>query len=98
MHIRTYKVFTGIELFGQCPKRLHRPSNQHRAFLCLGQAVRTLGFCLKNPSSKTASGNGRFNACRFAYNPVSGERKSGIPADVEMPAPVSKMMFLASRV
>lgn len=57
-----------------------------------------MGFCLKNPSSKTASGNGRFNACRFAYNPVSGDLKSGIPADVEMPAPVSTIMFLALRV
>ena len=38
--------------------------------------------------SKTASGYGRFSRARFEYSPVSGERKSGIPALVEMPAPV----------
>ena len=38
--------------------------------------------------SKTASGNGRSSRARLAYKPVSGERKSGIPADVLIPAPV----------
>jgi hypothetical protein len=38
--------------------------------------------------SKTASGYGRFRRARFAYRPVSGDLKSGIPADVLMPAPV----------
>ena len=37
--------------------------------------------------SKTASGYGRLRRARFAYRPVSGDRKSGIPAAVEMPAP-----------
>ena len=38
--------------------------------------------------SKTASANGRFSLARFAYSPVSGDRKSGMPAEVLMPAPV----------
>lgn len=38
--------------------------------------------------SKTASAYGRFSRARFAYRPVSGERKSGIPAEVLIPAPV----------
>lgn len=38
--------------------------------------------------SKTASGNGRLRRARLAYKPVSGDRKSGMPADVLIPAPV----------
>jgi hypothetical protein len=38
--------------------------------------------------SKTASAYGRFRRARLAYNPVPGDLKSGIPADVEIPAPV----------
>ena len=37
---------------------------------------------------KTASGYGRSSFARLAYRPVSGERKSGIPAAVLTPAPV----------
>lgn len=37
--------------------------------------------------SNTASAYGRFRRARFAYNPVSGDLKSGIPAEVLMPAP-----------
>ena len=38
--------------------------------------------------SKTASGNGRSRRARLVYKPVSGDRKSGMPADVLIPAPV----------
>ena len=44
--------------------------------------------------SKTASAYGRFNRARFAYNPVSGDRKSGMPAEVLIPAPVCKREVL----
>lgn len=37
--------------------------------------------------SKTASAKGRLSLARFAYRPVSGDRKSGIPAEVLIPAP-----------
>lgn len=57
---------------------------------------RTFGFFRKYPSSKTASGKGRFNRWRLWYSPVDGERKSGIPAEVEIPAPVRMTMFLAT--
>lgn len=57
---------------------------------------RTLGFFLKYPSSNTASGKGKFSAWRFAYSPVSGLRKSGMPAEVDMPAPVKTTMFFAA--
>lgn len=38
--------------------------------------------------SKTASGCGRFSRWRLEYSPVLGDLKSGIPAEVDMPAPV----------
>lgn len=38
--------------------------------------------------SKTASAYGRLRRARFAYSPVLGDLKSGIPAAVESPAPV----------
>jgi hypothetical protein len=58
-----------------------------------------LGFFRKYPSSKTASGKGKFSAWRFAYSPVSGLRKSGMPAEVDMPAPVrTTMLFAASQL
>ena len=41
--------------------------------------------------SKTASAYGRFRRARLAYNPVPGDLKSGIPADVEIPAPVYRL-------
>ena len=37
-----------------------------------------------------ASGYGRSSLARFAYKPETGDLKSGMPADVEMPAPVCK--------
>lgn len=37
--------------------------------------------------SKTASAYGRSSLARLAYNPVSGDLKSGIPALVLIPAP-----------
>jgi hypothetical protein len=46
--------------------------------------------------SKTASGCGRFSRSRFAYSPVSGDLKSGIPADVLMPAPVYSSVSIPS--
>lgn len=36
----------------------------------------------------TASGSGKSRCAKFEYMPVSGDLKSGIPADVLMPAPV----------
>ncbi|KAH8634640.1 NAD-dependent deacetylase sirtuin-2 [Alternaria alternata] len=42
--------------------------------------------------SKTASGYGRFRRLRLAYRPVSGDLKSGMPAEVLMPAPVCPML------
>lgn len=50
---------------------------------------------MKNLISKTASGKGRFSRCRFAYNPVAGDLKSGIPAEVDIPAPVRITIFFA---
>lgn len=49
---------------------------------------------LGNYLPKTASGYGRFNLAKFAYRPVSGERKSGIPAAVLRPAPVFVVVSL----
>lgn len=37
---------------------------------------------------KTAWGYGRSSLAKLAYNPVLGERKSGIPAAVLIPAPI----------
>ena len=34
--------------------------------------------------------------CRFAYSPVAGDLKSGIPAEVDIPAPVRMTTFLAT--
>mmetsp|Transcript_16337 Transcript_16337/g.53486 ORF Transcript_16337/g.53486 Transcript_16337/m.53486 type:complete len:200 (+) Transcript_16337:569-1168(+) len=34
-----------------------------------------------------ACGDGRSYFCRLSYRPVPGDRKSGMPADTEMPAP-----------
>lgn len=38
------------------------------------------GFCLKKLISNIACGSGRLYFCRLWYRPVSGLRKSGIPA------------------
>src|ERR1700735_2614995 len=38
--------------------------------------------------SKTASAYGKLSRARFAYRPVLGDLKSGLPAEVDTPAPV----------
>mmetsp|Transcript_22252 Transcript_22252/g.77988 ORF Transcript_22252/g.77988 Transcript_22252/m.77988 type:complete len:210 (-) Transcript_22252:103-732(-) len=48
-----------------------------------------VGLLLKKSMSKTASGVGRPSASRREYRPVPGVRKSGMPADTDMPAPAS---------
>lgn len=44
--------------------------------------------------SNTASACGKLSRARFAYRPVFGDRKSGMPALVLTPAPVMKTTFL----
>lgn len=39
--------------------------------------------------SNTASAYGKLSRAKFAYSPVLGDLKSGIPAEVDTPAPVS---------
>lgn len=39
---------------------------------------------------------GRSYSARLAYRPVSGDLKSGMPADVDSPAPVAKTILRAS--
>lgn len=41
-----------------------------------------------------ASGNGKLYFDKVEYNPVPGDRKSGMPAATEMPAPERTTMFL----
>jgi len=40
---------------------------------------------------------GRLNFCKLSYSPVPGDRKSGIPADTERPAPTKTMIRLILR-
>ena len=40
-----------------------------------------LGLLLKNSMSNMASGQGRLYFSKLLYNPVPGERKSGIPGN-----------------
>jgi len=61
------------------------------------ETKQTFGFRRKYPSSKTASGKGKFNLCKLWYNPVEDERKSGIPAEVDIPAPVRMTIFLTTK-
>lgn len=50
---------------------------------------------LKYCRSKTASGVGKLYLLSWLYSPVPGVRKSGMPADTEMPAPHITTIFLA---
>ena len=89
-------MFAGIKLLSQYPKGL----NNETLFRASTKGERqspTFGFFRKYPSSNTASGKGSFSSCKFAYRPVSGDLKSGIPAAVEIPAPVRMTMFLTEQ-
>lgn len=39
-------------------------------------------------------GVGKLNFARLSYKPVPGEQKSGMPAEVETPAPVMTITLL----
>lgn len=54
------------------------------------------GSSLKTEISNTSWGSlmGNPSCASFAYKPVPLDLKSGIPSDVEMPAPVMRMMLL----
>lgn len=53
-----------------------------------GKSVMLLQKPANEYQPNTASGRGRLSFARLEYIPVLGERKSGIPAAVLIPAPV----------
>jgi len=63
--------------------------------MSLAMEKKTEGSSRKMEMSKTSWGSLSPRCASLEYSPVSLDRKSGMPREVEIPAPVRTMIFLA---